>query len=238
MKKLLPLVLFVAFLMISGNMFGQINFTPSDTMRVDTVTRNDLEEFDFWGHVNSAVAHVDSIDWRITTYDVPVGWVVGFCDNQQCYDPSTTSANPYPNPVAAMGTCLSKAQFTPHSHAGLARIGVDMWLRSNKSGTLKTRWFILNITAVRVGIENASTENNIRIYPNPVANHLMIENISSDISSVEIYDMLGSKVMSRNTDAGDNLDVDVASLGKGIYFAKLNTRAGKTVLTKRFTKID
>jgi len=238
MKKVLPLFVLTAFLMISGNMFGQISFTPSDTMRVDSVTRGDLEQFDFWGHVNSGASHIDSIDWRVTTYDVPAGWVVGFCDNQQCYDPSTSSSNPYPNPVAAMGTCLSKAQFSPHNHAGLGRIGVDMWLRSDKTGTLKTRWFILNITAVRTAIENASTENNIRIYPNPVVNHLMVENLSADVASVEIYDMLGSMIMSRSTDANDNLDVDVSGLGKGIYFAKLNTRGGKTILTKRFTKVD
>jgi hypothetical protein len=66
----------------------------------------------------------------------------------------------------------------------------------------------------------------------------MVENLSADVASVEIYDMLGSMIMSRSTDANDNLDVDVSGLGKGIYFAKLNTRGGKTILTKRFTKVD
>jgi hypothetical protein len=67
----------------------------------------------------------------------------------------------------------------------------------------------------------------LKIYPNPTKNIL---NITTDLNStknVEIYDMVGKKVLVENTQG----QLDVSSLVTGMYIVKI-TEDGKTS-TKR-----
>lgn len=67
----------------------------------------------------------------------------------------------------------------------------------------------------------------MKIYPNPTKNIL---NITTDLNStknVEIYDMVGKKVLVENTQG----QLDVSSLVTGMYIVKI-TEDGKTS-TKR-----
>jgi hypothetical protein len=79
----------------------------------------------------------------------------------------------------------------------------------------------------------ASTEeinllsDNFIIYPNPIKSILKIENTSSsEISSIEIFNMLGKKVKSKET----NFNViNISKFSKGIYFLKIKTDKGSVI---------
>ena len=73
--------------------------------------------------------------------------------------------------------------------------------------------------------ENA--EEAIAVYPNPVRDRLMVK--AEDLQSVEIYNLVGQKVMVSTFDI-----VDMSDLNQGIYFVRINAD-GKTV-TKRVVK--
>ncbi|HNY62846.1 MAG TPA: T9SS type A sorting domain-containing protein [Bacteroidales bacterium] len=65
---------------------------------------------------------------------------------------------------------------------------------------------------------------NAQIYPNPVSNNLYIE-CENDIKSIEIYDALGRKIISKEGHS-DKTSIDFSNLGNGVYILKLRVAEG------------
>jgi hypothetical protein len=72
--------------------------------------------------------------------------------------------------------------------------------------------------------------NKISLYPNPTNDVLNVSS-SNKISKIEVYDLLGRKVASKNNAS----DVNVAALGKGAYIVKVVQENG-SVVAKQFIK--
>lgn len=75
-----------------------------------------------------------------------------------------------------------------------------------------------------------NANNTISLYPNPAQEVLNISS-SNKISKIEVYDLLGRKVASKNNAS----DVNVAALGKGAYIVKVVQENG-SVVAKQFIK--
>ena len=69
------------------------------------------------------------------------------------------------------------------------------------------------------------------LYPNP-ANEFVKISSSVDINKVEIYNLLGKKVISTSKLTNNNLDV--SSLSKGVYLMKLTS--GESVASRKLIK--
>ncbi|WP_169744664.1 T9SS type A sorting domain-containing protein [Siansivirga zeaxanthinifaciens] len=82
-----------------------------------------------------------------------------------------------------------------------------------------------------VGLPTLSISKNeiegLKVYPNPAKDYLTIESNKVKISLVEIYNILGSKVLSSNSLIGNKLNV--SSLSKGVYLLKINSEAKTSV---------
>lgn len=78
------------------------------------------------------------------------------------------------------------------------------------------------------------TENEMRIFPNPVHDVLFIVSRQSKNFSAEIYNVPGEKVYERKLSAEHFQSVDVSALMNGIYFLRLETEKGIT--TAKFVK--
>ena len=90
---------------------------------------------------------------------------------------------------------------------------------------------VFDNTAPALGTTNFGYANNtISLYPNP-ANDVLNVSSSNKISKIEVYDLLGRKVASKNNAS----DVNVAALGKGAYIVKVVKENG-SVVAKRFIK--
>lgn len=90
----------------------------------------------------------------------------------------------------------------------------------------------LNLDDVVIGGAPLSTSdfanNSLKLYPNPVKNFLNIE-YTEAIKTVEVYNMLGQKVISQNVNA-TTTQVDLTTLNSGNYLAKIQfANAVKTV---------
>ena len=82
-----------------------------------------------------------------------------------------------------------------------------------------------------VGVKQLKIENGeLKIYPNPTNNQLIIENGKQIISTIEMYDVFGRLLQSKIVNLQSEIVVDVSCLEKGIYFLKVD---GKRV---RFVK--
>lgn len=69
----------------------------------------------------------------------------------------------------------------------------------------------------------------IEIYPNPVKNYLNINVKNINFKNLDVYTLLGKKVLKSN-----QTQVDLSSLSKGIYLLKINTEKG--ILSKKIVK--
>ena len=64
-----------------------------------------------------------------------------------------------------------------------------------------------------------------KIYPNPSSDTWTISTPNNMINSVEVFNVLGKKVISQNFNS-DEASISVQSLASGIYLARLTTNAG------------
>jgi hypothetical protein len=74
-----------------------------------------------------------------------------------------------------------------------------------------------------LGIVGAGFARPVRIYPNPTDGKIIIENYKG---CVEIYDIVGQKIISCEVDNGF---VDVSGLSSGLYFLKVGNKTLKVV---------
>ncbi|WP_196887455.1 endonuclease [Aureivirga sp. CE67] len=73
---------------------------------------------------------------------------------------------------------------------------------------------------------------NVKFYPNPTTGAIFINNVEKE-SSVEVYDLAGRKMISKNLTIGDN-KVELPK-EKGIYFITLKTQNSQ--ITKKIVKL-
>jgi chitodextrinase/acetyltransferase-like isoleucine patch superfamily enzyme len=79
-------------------------------------------------------------------------------------------------------------------------------------------------TTVATGIAQNSLK--VSVYPNPVIDRVTISAIN--ISGIELFNALGSKVLSEKADNVNSHSVDLRSLAKGLYLLKIYDKEGKT----------
>lgn len=83
--------------------------------------------------------------------------------------------------------------------------------------------------------KDINLENQIRIYPNPTKNWVILENLNkeSDILKVEILDIHGRHIQSEiNTKSLSMINVSTANLNSGIYYLKVECSNGKVIIKK------
>ena len=69
---------------------------------------------------------------------------------------------------------------------------------------------------------NSFASSNFKVYPNPTSNNWTFTTTKSQINSIQIVDMLGKVVVTKNANSNE-VTVDASSLNSGIYFARIAT---------------
>jgi len=130
---------------------------------------------------------------------------------------------------------LDSGTFSPMSGTLVMGDGIakDMFLAP---GTYKLTFnrvtLAYSITDVSLAVNKFDT-NKFSAYPNPSKNSWNFASRNSNISSVNIVDMLGRNVISKNAFSKE-VSVDASSLSKGMYFAKITS--GDSVQTLKVIK--
>jgi len=87
-----------------------------------------------------------------------------------------------------------------------------------------------SVNDIVLSIERITKEDaSLSLYPNPVTNHFTV-NSTNHIEKIEVYNLLGQKIMTRNSPK-----IDVSKLSKGIYISKIH-QENDVISTKRFVK--
>ena len=72
--------------------------------------------------------------------------------------------------------------------------------------------------------------SNFNVYPNPASDFITIEsNIQDEISTVQVFDLLGKQVISRGI---ENNKLNVSNLSQGMYMLKINSVKGNSITKK------
>lgn len=124
------------------------------------------------------------------------------------------------------GTCNS--DFTTSSTEAMTGLVagstyyVQVWSGSAEQGT-----FTLKLTDTSLANDSFSFVN-FKAYPNPVSDVLNLSH-SSEMSSVEVFNMLGQKVLAKDLNASQG-QINISSLNSGNYFVKVTSEGqSKTI---------
>ena len=148
---------------------------------------------------------------------------------------SPTAASLWVNPSSAsFGATEPVGSVSNNSGTGLFASFASVFLR-NTATTPKAEIDEIRIGQTWADVTPQSLSRNdfgnisgLKIYPNPAKNLLNITSDSFETKNVEIYNVLGAKVLAATV---TNAPVNVANLAKGLYVVKV-TEAGKTATRK------
>jgi hypothetical protein len=94
---------------------------------------------------------------------------------------------------------------------------------------------IINNDSLAGAISEPETVSSMKIFPNPVANNLMVET-NAGLINVEITDIVGNKIASVGNLPMGTSSVNVSSLSSGTYF--LNIKMHGKLYCRKFVKIE
>ncbi len=86
-----------------------------------------------------------------------------------------------------------------------------------------------------LAVNDPSLENTIILYPNPIQNSIKIQNSNIPLSSYEIYDLIGRKMVSKKNLNPATNSIDIKHLKPNTYFIKLYFDNGASA-TKKIIK--
>jgi hypothetical protein len=100
-------------------------------------------------------------------------------------------------------------------------------------GLAVTKYFSYEVgsTCETFSVNDQSWTQSVFLYPNPVRNRLHVESTTAPLNKIELFSMLGKKVLERTSDFG-NIYVD--DLSDGLYFVKIYSDNGMT--TRKIVK--
>jgi hypothetical protein len=94
---------------------------------------------------------------------------------------------------------------------------------------------IINNDSLAGGTADVSIDNNLKVFPNPVSDNLLIQT-DQVLSNVELTDVLGNRIANLGLFQKGTSNIDVSSLPSGIYF--LNIMQGDQIYSRRFLKTE
>lgn len=145
-----------------------------------------------------------------------------------CVGSAPIALNGTPAGGSYSGTGVSSGSFTPSS-VGTFTV---TYTYTNTSGCSASDSKPVTVDAC-TGIEEIRASE-VKVYPNPVQGTLYINTNSTELKTVEVYDLTGKKLISvTSTDA--EIAVNSHELSNGVYLLKIQSATGKPVIT-RFIK--
>lgn len=86
------------------------------------------------------------------------------------------------------------------------------------------------------GVKTHQTNNDIRVYPNPAIDYIMVTE-NDNVDKVWIYNILGKRVKAYKVETPD-AKYDIRDLPRGMYIVRLIDHDGELVMTRRVNKIN
>ncbi len=94
--------------------------------------------------------------------------------------------------------------------------------------------FASTFFSTSLNVQNETNSLDIKITPNPIVENLFINTTMSNLSRIDIYNVLGVKVFSEEINT--NNAINISNLKTGVYFVKINSSNEKLYFIKKIIK--
>jgi hypothetical protein len=233
MKKTLLFIICSLFLLTSVH--AQVfTITPGDSLFIEEVVSNNNDEVPLTAYVKNDSSVDLTFRWRVISNASPASWSVSFCDNTNCLDIGLTDQSTFL--LEADSTSILKMLYLPFLEDGISDIEVQVSVDGVPgSATIKYR---SEISADPTSSIRSIDTESISIYPNPAVSFIQVRGIDNvaNIKSLEVYSIIGKKMLSKEVSNLSDLKVDVQNLDNGVYLVKLFDETNSVFYTKTFIK--
>jgi hypothetical protein len=141
--------------------------------------------------------------------------------------------------IAAWNNGAGVTTYTAGTSNDIFKIPVTaktVWAKQNGEGgisiTYGTTTGFIPIAVVKVegetSIATAETNRYLSVYPNPTTGKIVVSG-QLLVVSVEIYDVVGKKLLSFQLSTLDSNEIDISHLANGMYFLKVDGKVYKVV---------
>ena len=190
---------------------------------------------EFTADVNGATAlcsfTITVTDTAFPELDCPGDLVVGADDAGNYTIEDYTAATDNCTSVSNIVTTQDPAPGTVVTEGSVTTVTVTA---TDEAGNVTECIFDLSVDST-LGLDDVVLSNALRIYPNPTNADITISNTSNAIiDSIQVVDMNGRVLMTRNTAIGADTQVDFNQFASGVYF--VNITAGNKQIVKRVVK--
>lgn len=236
MKHLLLLI--ASCLMIP--VFGQryLSFEPSV---IDERLAVDLEDLNADQELKARITNVSGqtllLKWKRMIINQPLGWQTQICDDYAYYTPdiSTNYDAKYklnsPIELAPGASFDFSLHILPSGIAGKGLYEIPFSLTKSPDKIIGT--LVLSATVEDIADAKETAKTNLRIFPNPAIDYFEVTP-SASIDRVEVFNMIGRKV--RSFDTNNTYRFDISDLPAGIYFVSLISDKKGVLKTLRLNK--
>ena len=228
MKRILLLLLMSGFIWQSHAQLAIVGSNPENLWELSTGTIIGSNKIKNNGSSPGALA------WKVTAWSLPTSWEssFSFCDPEFCRIGGVMSAATSFDFTTGMEGAF-KPQFTPPS-AGSGSFEVTAWIVGDSAATATTCSYVIEFS----GINDVKITPQVKTYPNPAKNTLVMEAENNTIKKIEIYDILGQKVKVEEYDGQPSeVKINITDLKEGMYIIQMVTTDDIRV-SKSFKKLD
>lgn len=165
--------------------------------------------------------------WVVMSVNIPSNWGFAICDVNNCYsniDSQEFSLGPNDSGIF-------QVHFYPGGNTGTGNVIVYVYpLGEYQNGIMMYSKCVINPNSI-----NYSPKLDFSMYPNPVKDYLDIRFTKKGNHSIEIYNILGRRVLRKDIYNSDRTRISFENLQNGMYVIMYRAENGK-VITKSISK--
>ena len=164
-------------------------------------------------------------------YDLVSGSEVALCWAGHC-SPPWYDVMPYTDTFNSGDNYFDfHGDFKSYGHVGISYVNIIFYDGDNPSDSV---YFTAKFNITASTIINKIEDNICNIFPNPALDILSV-NLNSKITEINIYDIIGDKVLEQNNINKLNTNIDISTLTTGQYFIQIKTD-NKKIFYQKFIK--
>ena len=227
---------FFSALLLAGTSFAasaQSNYTFLNGKEATEVAKNHEDEISVHIKLRNNTPDTLELTWVMLQNGFTGNdWtMVALCDPYLCHNNIPTTFNPpfYAN-TAGDSVSEFKLLATATPNAKTSQMKIVVW-ESGKENQKDTLTFTIDTRALGVNSTISPRAEIANVYPNPAQKILNFDVEYLSNNQVEIYTLSGQKLISTHL-SGATKSVNIESLPKGLYIAKLQDKYGNVKISK------
>jgi len=231
MTRLTTILLFIVFLTGAFSGFAQKRNISKIAVKHDTIKlsgyTNDAELIAI-NKVYNTTNNTVNYRWVVVSANLNPAWNYAICDVNNCY--SNTDSQEFS--LNGKDSGLFDINFYPNNTAGTGNVLIYIYPIGEYTNGI---YFYAKATVSTSGGISNNIKIDFNMFPNPVKDYLEIRFTKKGTHAIEVYNILGRRIASKEVYNTDRMRLSFENLQNGMYVIMYRTENGK-VITKTISK--